>query len=94
MELGVKIEQLSREQLLELVKLLIAENEKLRAEIALLKAELEQLKRQNKAPLRRFPKTSRRKIPNVLGGNREKASSAIARYPRKKTTASRRSRFR
>lgn len=74
MEIGANIEQFSREQLLELVKLLIAENEKLRADITQLKAELEQLKRQNTGSATPFSQNKPKKNPKRPGRKRGKGN--------------------
>src|SRR5262245_8197072 len=67
MRLGVKTEQLNREQLLELVNQLIAQIEALLSENAKLKAELEQLKRDHARSAAPFSKNKRKKNPNRPG---------------------------
>jgi transposase len=59
--------QLNTEQLLELVRQLIAENEKLRTDSAQLLAEIEELKRKNARPAAPFSKNKRKKNPNRPG---------------------------
>lgn len=63
MNLDLNLAQLSVEQLLDLVRQLIAENEQLRAENAQLRAEIEELKRKNARPAAPFSKNKRKKNP-------------------------------
>jgi transposase len=67
MNLDFNLAQLSAEQLLELVRRLIAENEQLRAENAQLRAEIEELKRKNARPAAPFSKNKRKKNPKRPG---------------------------
>ena len=67
MKLSVDPEQLSREQLLELVNHLIAQIETLLSENAKLKAELEQLKHDNARSAAPFSKNKRKKNPKRPG---------------------------
>jgi transposase len=67
MNLDLNLAQLSVEQLLELVRQLIAENEQLRAENAQLRAEIEELKRKNARPAAPFSKNKRKKNPKRPG---------------------------
>lgn len=59
--------QLNTEQLLELVRQVIAENEKLRTENAELRAEIEELKRKYARPAAPFSKNKRKKNPKPPG---------------------------
>src|SRR5262245_59566849 len=67
MNLDFNLAQLSAEQLLELVRQLIAENEQLQAENAQLRAEIEELKRKNARPAAPFSKNKRKKNPKRPG---------------------------
>src|SRR5262245_19796511 len=67
MNLDLNLVQLSAEQLLELVRQLIAENERLLAENAQLRAEIEELKRKNARPAAPFSKNKRKKNPKRPG---------------------------
>lgn len=67
MKLGVNLEQLNREQLIELVNQLIAQLEALLTQNAKLKAEMEQLKRDNARSAAPFSKNKRKKNPKRPG---------------------------
>src|SRR5262245_53012739 len=67
MNLDFNLAQLSAEQLLELVRQLIAENEQFRADNAQLRAEIEELKRKNARPAAPFSKNKRKKNPKPPG---------------------------
>ena len=67
MNLDLNPAQLKTEQLLELVRQLIAENEKLRTENAQLRAEIEELKRKNARQAAPFSKNKRKKNPKRPG---------------------------
>jgi len=78
---------LSHEQLLELVRQLIAENGRLRAENTHLREGIEQLKRKNARSAAPFSKNKGKRIPNAPDANPDKVNSALALCRLKKITA-------